>query len=54
MLTDNVCCAKCGAEGGVFATIPGLGPVVYCTSCRKELAPEGWRFWTPEREERLK
>lgn len=35
-------CAKCGAEGGVFAPILYSGERVYCTACRRSLAPDGW------------
>ncbi len=34
-------CHLCG-KAGVLATVPGRGAVVYCTSCRQMIAPEGW------------
>ena len=35
-------CKSCGGNNGTLATIPGMGPYVFCTDCRRVLAPEGW------------
>jgi len=35
-------CQFCGGIGGTLATIPGWGPNVFCTTCRKLFAPEVW------------
>lgn len=37
-------CNACGRNIGTLALVPGLGAYVFCTECRKSLAPEGWHL----------